>query len=289
MASALEAQPNWKSSSGTPPTAPCSIDPGDGAVPALLEQDARHIGRDAEAEIDRPAGRAAPAPTRRAITFCHVRSRAGAKTSQRPEDLAGDGRVVGGLRRLHLVRGDDDMIDQDRRAHARACGLQRAGLREALHLGDDDAAVVAGGQRLVERAEIGALMLVGEIAALVGGGGADDRDLAARWPGRRATPRPSNAILRTMRRAGRGVHGAALAGGIDEGVEADLGQHARPLRRGLAMHVEQDAGGHVVGGDAVLGDHPPDLRRLGGGRAARGRSPRSCGEAGPAGRGGRCP
>ena len=51
--------------------------------------------------------------------------------------------------------------------------------------------------------------------------------------------------------------------GIDEGVEADLGQHARALGRGLAVHVEQDAGGDVVGGDLVVGDHLPDRRRLG--------------------------
>ena len=64
-----------------------------------------------------------------------------------------------------------------------------------------------------------------------------------------------------------GVHRAALVGGIDERVHADLRQHARPLRRRLAMHVEQDAGRDVVGGDRVVADHLPDERRLGGGRA----------------------
>jgi hypothetical protein len=34
-----------------------------------------------------------------------------------------------------------------------------------------------GGQRLVEGAEIGTLMLIGQIDALIGGGGADDGDL----------------------------------------------------------------------------------------------------------------
>jgi hypothetical protein len=50
---------------------------------------------------------------------------------------------------------------------------------------------------------------------------------------------------------------------IDEGVEADLGQHARALGGRLAVHVEQDAGRNVVGGELVVADHLPDLRRLG--------------------------
>ena len=71
------------------------------------------------------------------------------------------------------------MIDQNPR-DMHVMGLQGPGLGEALHLGDDDAAVVMGGQRLVEGAEIGALMLIGQIAALIGGGGADDGDRPAR-------------------------------------------------------------------------------------------------------------
>ncbi len=63
------------------------------------------------------------------------------------------------------------------------------------------------------------------------------------------------------------VHRAALADGIDEGVEADLGQHARTPRRHVAMHVEHDAGGNIVGDDAILGDHPPDLGHRQRGRA----------------------
>ena len=55
--------------------------------------------------------------------------------------------------------------------------LQRAVLGDALDLRDDDAAIVARGERLIEAAEIGAFMLVGEVAALVGGSGADDGDV----------------------------------------------------------------------------------------------------------------
>ena len=99
-----------------------------------------------------------------------------AEGRQRPEDLARDRRIVGRLRRLQLVRRDDDVIDQHA-GHAHVMRLQRAVLDDALDLRDDDAAIVARRQRLLEPAEIGALVLVGEVAALVRRGGADDRDL----------------------------------------------------------------------------------------------------------------
>ena len=120
-----------------------------------------------------------------------------AKRRQRPEHLAGDRRIVERLRRLHLVGRDDDVVDQDA-GHEHVMRLQRAALGDALHLRDDDAAIVAGRERLVERAEIGALMLVGEVAALVGRGGADDRHL--RHDGRedRASPRHRTRTLLTI-------------------------------------------------------------------------------------------
>ena len=81
------------------------------------------------------------------------------------------------MRRLHLIRRDDDRVDEDA-GHENLLRLQRARLHQPLDLGDDDAAIVAHGERLIEWAEIGALMLVGEIAALVGRGGANDGDAA---------------------------------------------------------------------------------------------------------------
>ena len=76
--------------------------PGDGAMAAFFQQDARHIGRDAEAEIDRPAGLQLEGdPARDGLG--HVEGRE-AEGLQRAEDLAGDGRVIGGLGRLQLVR-----------------------------------------------------------------------------------------------------------------------------------------------------------------------------------------
>ena len=96
---------------------------------------------------------------------------------QRAENLAGDRRIVERLRGLHLVGRDDDRVDEHA-GHDDVAAAQRADVGEPLDLGDDDAAVVAGGERLIERAEIAAFVLVREVAALVGGGGADDRDVA---------------------------------------------------------------------------------------------------------------
>ena len=140
--------------------------------------------------------------------------------------------------------------------------LQRAVFDDALDLGDDDAAIVVRSQRLLQPAEIGAFMLIGQVAALVGRGGADDRDM--RRDGRKIEPLLAVELLDAHDRiAGGRVHRAALMARVGEGVEADLGQHARPLGGRLAMHVEQDAGRDIVGGDRIVADHLPDLRRLG--------------------------
>ena len=56
-------------------------------------------------------------------------------------------------------------------------GFSAARFGEPLDLGDDDAAIVAHAERLIERAEIAAFMFIGKIAALVGGRRADDRDI----------------------------------------------------------------------------------------------------------------
>ena len=186
-ASALDEQPKAKSSSGTPPTAPCSITQVTSPCRPFLEQDARHVGRDAEAEIDRAAGlKLLRDAARDDLLDVELRH---AEAFERTHDLTRDRRVVERLRRLLLVGIDDDVVDQHA-GHADIVRPERAVLGDALDLRNDDAAIVAGGERLVETAEIGAFVLVGEIAALVGGGGADDGDLRARWQENRASPRP---------------------------------------------------------------------------------------------------
>ena len=66
-----------------------------------------------------------------------------------------------------------------------------------------------------------------------------------------------------------GRHGAAFPLWIHERVEPDLGQHARPFRSRLPVHVEEDAGRNVVRSDRVLLDHPADRGRIGRGGAGR--------------------
>ena len=175
-----------------------------------------------------------------------------------PHDLARDRRVVGRLGGLLLLGIDHDEVDQ-MPGHPHVVRPQRPRRGHALHLRDDQPAVVAHRDRLVEPAEIGALVLVGEVAALVRRGGAQDRhvrhDVGEVEPGLAAEldardDRPGG---------GGGVHGAAFADRVGEGVEPDPGQHARPARRDVAVHVEEDARGHVVGRDLVLDHHAPDL------------------------------
>ena len=111
-------------------------------------------------------------------------------------------------------------------------------------------------------------MLISEVAALIGRGGADDRDV--RNNGAEIEPFLAVELLhRDDRLAGRRIHGAALVTGVGKCVETDFGQHAGSLGGRLAMHVEQDAGRHVIGGDRIVADHLPDPRRLGGGGAGR--------------------
>ena len=112
-------------------------------------------------------------------------------------------------------------------------------------------------------------MFVGEVSALVGGGRADDGDL--RRNGRKEQPVLAGKRDPADNRLGRRlcVHCAAFARGIDERVHPDLGQHARPLGRRLAVHVEENARRDVIGRDRVAADHFPDRRRLGGGWTGR--------------------
>ena len=148
--------------------------PGDRAMQAFFKQNARHIGRDAEAEIDGASRLKFHGDTARDdFLDVEIRQR---EIFQWMENLAGYGRIVERLRRLLLVGIDDDVVNEDA-GNAHIMRLHRAALGDAFDLRNDNAAIVAHRQRLIEAAEIGAFMLIGEIAALVRGGGANDRDL----------------------------------------------------------------------------------------------------------------
>ncbi|ENN85758.1 hypothetical protein RHSP_03418 [Rhizobium freirei PRF 81] len=241
-------------------------DPSNGAVEPFLEKNTRHVCGNTEAKIDAASGLEllshAPGDHLLYVEFGN------SEAVERTEDLAGDGGIVEGLRRLLLIGIDDQVVDQHP-GYAHIVRLQRTFLGDALDLRDDDAAVVAGSQSLIKAAEIGAFMLIGEIAALVRRGRADDGDL-------RHDRREEQVVVTFKRHAldhrlsgGQLVHGAALALGIDKGLHADLGQNPRTLCSSLAMHVKHDARGNIIGGNLVIGDHLPDERRLGAGWTGR--------------------
>ena len=172
--------------------------PGHRAVPAFLDQDARHVGGYAETDVDGVA----VAQFLRDPARDHFgdAERRGLERRERTEDLARDRRIVGRVGGLLLLGRDDDDVDQNSR-HDDVVRAQRSGRGEALDLRDHQAAVVANGERLIERAENAAFVLVGKIAALVGGGGADDRDIGR--DGRKEQPVLAGELDRARRSARR--------------------------------------------------------------------------------------
>ena len=116
---------------------------------------------------------------------------------------------------------------------------------QPLDLGDHDAAVVVRGVGLVEGAESAALLLVGQVAVRVGGGGADDRDVDL---DRGIEEVLAAADLHQLHEVvGDGVHLRALEPRVGVGAEADLGEHAGLAGRRGPMHLEQHPGRDVVG------------------------------------------
>ena len=247
----------FESQQRNPADRPLLQDPGDGAVRAFLQQDAGDVGGDAEADVGRhPAG--------------ELHGDAAGDDLLRPElgdsecflglhGLAADGGVEHGLCGLPLLRLDNDIVDQHA-GHVHSHRLQRAGVGAPLDLRDDDAAVVAGRQRLVESAEVGPLMLPRNIAALVRGGAANDGDIG--HDRREIEPGVAVELGAADDRVSGGcvVHGAALKLRIDEGAEPHLGEHARALGRGVAGHVEKNPARHVVCRNFVIHDEAPNGR-----------------------------
>ena len=230
-----------------------------------LKQNPRYLGRDAEAQI---GGHARAKLHRRAPGdhFFHPVI-GGAEAGPGPHDLARDGRVIGGFAGLLLVGVDDDKVDQMPR-HPHVMRTQRPPRGDTRDLRDDQPAMVAHADRLFQTAEIGALMLIGQVAEFIRRRRPQDADggddIGEMQPGFAVELHPPHDGLR--RRAG--IHRAALADRIGESVEPGPGQDTGTAGGGLAVHVEHDAGGDVIGRDPVLDDHLPDLghRQVGGTR-----------------------
>ena len=116
-----------------------------------------------------------------------------------------------------------------------ACGGQ------AFDLGNHQPAVVAHSNRLIQPAQISAFVFIGQIAALVRRGGAQNADVGDDVG--KVQPRFA-AKFHTVHYGGGGglgVHRTALQGGVDKGLQAHLGQDPRLSRCHIAVHIEQNA------------------------------------------------
>ena len=138
---------------------------------------------------------------------------------------------------------------------------QRPVLRNPPHLSDDQAARIARGQGHLHGTQGGPLLLIGQVAIFVGGRGADDRHIGVQ--GGEVQPILARKVHPPDQRfgPGRSIHGATFLIGVDKGLHPDLGQHAGPLGRPFAQHVEHDARGDVIGLDLLGQDQLPDQRR----------------------------
>ena len=230
--------------------------PGDVLGMTLLEQDPWHRGRDAEPEIDGGVdlqlGGGAPGDDLLQTELHRLDVLVAAV------HLTGQRRIVEGLGGLHLVRRDDDRVDQYA-GHVDVLGPQLI-VGQPLDLGDHDAAVVVGGVGLVEGAQSATLLLVGQIPVRVRGGGADDGDVHLH--------RGIEEVLAAADRhqldevSGDVVHLRALDPRVGVGAEADLGEHAGLAGRCGPVHLEQHPGRDVVGLDLAAVDALPDQRRV---------------------------
>ena len=125
---------------------------------AFLQQDARHIGGYAKTDIDRVSG---PHLLRHPASHNFLDTEFGKlETGQGAEDFARYRGVIDSIGGLGLIGGHHNDIHQHAR-HQHIVRSQGARLRQPFDLRNHQPAVVAHSQRLIQRAENAALMLVG--------------------------------------------------------------------------------------------------------------------------------
>ena len=118
--------------------------------------------------------------------------------------------------------GNDDAIDQDA-WDLDVTRVERAGGGDALHLRNDEPFAVLGCRRQRQIVEGQRLLFHRDVAVVIGGSPADDRDVD--W--KRLVEQPRLAIdfdQPYQLFGGAGIQLAAAIGRIDEGTEADLGE-----------------------------------------------------------------
>ncbi len=173
-------------------------------------------------------------------------------------DLARVVRRVAGDVGLPLVRVDVHVIDQ-RARHLDVAHREAAACRQLADLGDDDATAVARGHGHREHLALDGLALHRQVAVLVGGRAADDRDIDRE----RVEQQPFATAQRDDLDQVLGRARVLLAPGlarVDVRAQADLGDDARPARRDLAHQLREHALRERVRLDLVGLDQRPEPR-----------------------------
>ena len=182
---------------------------------------------------------------------------------QRGADLSGKGGVILGAEGLHVVLrpGHHKRIHIDTGEADEPC-VQAAVGDHLLHLDNDPAAGVMGGLRLGQGLGVDTLPLKGTVAALVGIGRADNCDINGEGGIKELfLALQLNQLDHIARFMGGAVHLSALQAGVHKGVQADMGDHAGPLRGDLPEQPGDDTLGEVVGRQLILRRQPSQLGR----------------------------
>ncbi|MEZ5861283.1 MAG: hypothetical protein R3D28_20285 [Geminicoccaceae bacterium] len=174
--------------------------------------------------------------------------------------IAGIGRALAGQVGLALLGLDDDVVDDDTR-HLDQLARDGAGGRHLFDLGDDDAAMQVGstGDREVLAEE--RLVLHRDVAALVGRGAADDRDIDRKAAEEQVLLAPDGDELDQVLGRARALPAAAVAR-VDEGVEPGAGEEAGAAGRHVAAELGEGALRQGVGLDLVGDRHGGEARAV---------------------------
>ena len=138
---------------------------------------------------------------------------------------------------------------------------QRAPLRHALHLHDDEAAAALRGLRHRQHLAEDRLLLHGDVAVLVRGRAAQEADVDRERLVEQELLAPERHELDEVLGRAPALAAAAVAR-VDEGVEPGLRQEARPSGRDLARQLRQRALRQRVALDLVRDGKVRDLRRV---------------------------
>ena len=146
--------------------------------------------------------------------------------------------------------------------NAHVMGPQRSTRRNTFDLRDYQTTMIAHGDGLFQTTKIGALMLIRQVSVLIRCRGPQNGDI--RHNIRKVQPGFTSKFLPVNNRLGSGrvVHRAALAFGINKGLQPDLGQYTRPPCGHITVHVKQNARWNIIRFNPVLDDHLPDLGHL---------------------------